>query len=470
MAPHAERIDSAALQLLAAAKACPGLALAVYTRDWRHVAAHGVADATTGTPVTPATRFYIASCTKALTALSFSELHQRGELPLESTLAELSRGLALPSDLRAEQVTLRHLLTHSHGLVNRPLVHRLAYTGVHDEATRWRLLGALRPNVRSPLETFQYGNVGYNVASILAERRLGQSWRELLSRCVFDPIGMESATTRAASPDGGSFARPHQLDVAGMAQRTGLEKVDATLHSAGGVFMSAMDALHWMQVMVEDGRLEDRYVLSRRTVLATRESLIQTAVDGSGYGLGWRVARHQGEPACYHTGDFPGWAAMVGYLPLRGVGVAVFTNGDRLGGRVADALLHFVLGLAGQRSDASAMLDAATRALTDRRQALMHELAADRARRRERKSTLTLPPAGYAGRYASEDWGEMDVRLVNSDLRVHFGVMQALAEPGDRPDSILAELIPGTPSILQFQQEGSRAVSLRYGDQTFLRQ
>ena len=82
-------------------------------------------------------------------------------------------------------MTLRHLLSHTHGLTGTGIAYRLAYTGEHDPATLWRLLAPLRPNREAPLGTYRYTNLGYNIAAMLIERRTGRRWQDIVEREVF---------------------------------------------------------------------------------------------------------------------------------------------------------------------------------------------------------------------------------------------------------------------------------------------
>src|SRR5690606_31107154 len=91
----------------------PGAALLVL-RDGKPVVRRGVglADVATGTPVTPATNFRLASVSKQFTAAAVLLLAEDGRLRLDDPVRRWLPELPASADV----VTLHHLLSHTSGL------------------------------------------------------------------------------------------------------------------------------------------------------------------------------------------------------------------------------------------------------------------------------------------------------------------------------------------------------------------
>src|SRR5688572_11074505 len=187
--PLAPEID-AAVERAMALDLSPALGVAVYSRDGLYARGLGLADIGTRVRASVDTVFYIASSTKSVTALALACLHARGELDLDASIAEISPQAPLPPATRPSEVRLRDLLAHVGGIANRPINHRLTATGQHDPDTLWRLLAISLPNAAAPLGRFQYQHIGYNIATILTDRRLRVPWQSLLRTEVFEPAGM----------------------------------------------------------------------------------------------------------------------------------------------------------------------------------------------------------------------------------------------------------------------------------------
>lgn len=158
--------------------------------DWE--CAYGLADRAHQVPVTMATRFAIASGTKAFTALVIASLLAEQALSLDSSVRSVL-GADLP--LVGEDVTVEHLLIHTSGIGDfidhetgqlPPDVpgHRLVNTEDY--------LLALRglPSGFPAGSQFRYCNGGYVVLALIAERVCGRGFHELVTERVFEPAGM----------------------------------------------------------------------------------------------------------------------------------------------------------------------------------------------------------------------------------------------------------------------------------------
>ncbi|WP_052666511.1 serine hydrolase domain-containing protein [Nitriliruptor alkaliphilus] len=172
------------------------------------LASYGYADRAYRIPVTPETRFGIASGTKGLTALTVVSLIDEGRLALATPAREIL-GDDLP--LIGDDVTVEHLLAHRSGIGDHidedddlDLDDYLLDVPVHRLATAEDHLPVLdrRPPKFSPGERFSYCNSGYVVLALLAERVTGTPFHELVDRRVCLPAGMsETAFLRSDEPD-----------------------------------------------------------------------------------------------------------------------------------------------------------------------------------------------------------------------------------------------------------------------------
>jgi CubicO group peptidase (beta-lactamase class C family) len=471
----AAEIDAAIGKAVATLPAVPGLAVAVYTREGSYVRAFGVTDVETREPATADTAFYIASSTKPLTALALAAKAARGEFDLDATLAAYAPDANFPALVYPEKVTFRNLLTHTSGIENNPIAFRVAFSGEHDPALLWSLLASSKANARAPLGTFAYTNVGYNIATLLTDRKLGVRWQELLAREVFGPAGMTHATTSIsqARTAGWSLARGHAWSPeSGRSERIYLEKTDQTMHSAGGVIMSAQDARRWLELMIEDGRIGGRQVIPAAVVQSTRVPLADLDENNDGftrrhYGLGWYIGEYHDDVVLHQFGGFPGARAHVSYLPARHAGVAAFVNDSSICGPIVDLVAKFVYDRLAGRPGARAEFDAAVARLASDGPA---RFIAGRDERAARPWRLSRPRAAYAGDYVSTEMGTMKIRIEGGEIRVDIGILHALGTPYTETDSIRVEFAPGQGEVVRFEPGASAAPNyLEFGGVRFVR-
>lgn len=158
------------------------------------------------------------------------------------------------------------------------------------------------------------------------------------------------------------------------------------MHSAGGVVMSARDAVRWLELVVEDGLVGGRRCLPASVVQATRVPIATVDVEFDGYrrdhyGLGWYIGPYRDERMLHHFGGFSGFRAHVSYLPVQSIGVAVFANDSTVGLRLVNAIANYIYDRTGDYADAKQRFDAALDGACVRYTEAAREVVADRASR-----------------------------------------------------------------------------------------
>ena len=446
---------------LARLPAVPALSVAVARADGPiYAGAFGRADIEAGLSATADTSFYIASSTKSFVGLALALLDARGEIDLDWTLAGLAPDIAFAPEVRPSEVTLRHLLTHSHGLDGGAITFRLAYSGEHDPATLWRLLGRIEPNREAPLGTFEYGNIGYNVATMLVERRLGRAWQEIVETEVLEPLGLRRTVTRglARARADAVFAVPYDSLVPDGPARLYLVKEDDTMQSAGGMYSSANDMARWLQVNLAAARgapspLPAAVVAATHAPAAALDQRFEM-FQRTGYGLGWYSGEYEGETLFHSFGGFAGARAHVSFMPSRDLGVAVLANDQGAGFILADVVAVFAYTWFAAGAEAA---DRAGREMVERiveRAATRPaRIAAERAERAQRPWRLSLPRSAYAGSYCNAEYGTVTLVERDGRLAMAMGRLRAEAEPFTQDEAVRIEAVPGSGTVLRFLVE-----------------
>ena len=469
-------MDAFARRAMQRVEAAPGLALAVVDEGGLvHAAGYGVADVATGAPVTTDMRFYIASATKSFTALSFAAMARRGEVDLDAPLADWAPPSGVPADIAA-RITLTDLLSHRSGVDNDPVAFRVAYSGDWTPEVLWRLTAETRPR-DTPYGQFAYANSGYNLVTVLSERRWGRDWRAMVEDEVLTPLGMTATTARIdeARASGAVAAAGHFGRIPGQPERSPLQKTDATMQSAGGLISTIRDMALWLEAQINDGRVGGRQVFPAGLVASTHASRVaQDATFGpyvrTGYGLGWQVGRYGDDVLIHHFGNFSGSRAHVSFMPGRRLGVAVMVNEDAFAGDLADVVANYAYDWFAGLPDIEAVFGARLDALIVERDRRRAGIAGAVEVRAKRPRTLSLANAAYVGDYVNPAYGTLTIREAGERLSVAIGVQQALADYLSEPEGLRVELTPfrGEGVVFKLDADG-RPNSLVYQDAVFVR-
>jgi CubicO group peptidase (beta-lactamase class C family) len=273
-----------------------------------------------GVPLQADHVFRIASITKMFVAASVLKLAENGALSLDEPVAR-----RLPEMGEARGMTVRQLLNHTAGVSDTAQQSERSLTPRgYDRFARVTAIGQ-RPVDFPPGSAWRYSNAGYIVLGALVERITGTPWYVTLDQQFFARLGLrhtgyaDAATLRSGRVAGYTTAAGQVRNV---------EFISPTIpDGAGGLVSTADDLFRWCRALAA-GR-----VISRESV----RQMTTPAAETKGpirYGLGVYVWTVRGETMIGHTGQIPGFAAMVGYLPARDVTIVALGNDDSFDARV----------------------------------------------------------------------------------------------------------------------------------------
>ena len=439
----------------------PGMAVVV-VKDGKplYLKGFGYADRESKRPVSSDTVFYIASSTKSFTGLAASLLHLRGTLDLDAPINRYVPGIRLHEGLSADRITLRDLLTHTHGVSNSgPITFRVAYSGQHTPELLFDLLHHHGPDQQG--RAFKYGNIGYNLASMVMDRALGKSWKDVLEQEIFVPLGMQSTTGYLSKMDKGRLAMPYRGEQGGF-KRLHYDKGDENMHAAGGLVTTASDLAHWLAANLQEGRLEGTQILPSDAFRAAHRPHAEQSnsfgpFQRTGYGLGWIIGSYGEDLFLHHFGGFSGFHSHIGFMPEQGIGVAVLVNSAGIGSLAANTVSQYaydlLLGRPGLEARPGELMDAARERATQFRQ----RIAADRARRAKRPQVLPNPLDAYVGVFENEIMGRVEWKVAGGKLEARMGRLLGAVEVYDGPRNALRVEFAGSGRVALFEfGEGSK--------------
>src|SRR6516164_1306669 len=155
----------------------PGLALAIINQGQPvAVRGFGLRDIERRLPVTIETPFNICSLTKSATAIGLAMLVDNGRLNWDRPVRKDMPDLHLKDPAANAAITLRDMLAHRSGLPRHDWVWMPGDRGCDE---MFRILGELEPS-RPFRSVFQYQNLIYMAAGMLAGRVVGMTYEEFI--------------------------------------------------------------------------------------------------------------------------------------------------------------------------------------------------------------------------------------------------------------------------------------------------
>lgn len=299
--------------------------------------AYGLASLELAVPLTPRSRFRIASVSKQFTVTAVLMLAAAGRLRLEDEVHRHVPELAqLP-----QPVTLEQLMRNTSGLPDFLEMLRLGGVGLEARIDRATMLHCIARNRHlnfAPGSRFLYSNSNFLLLGLVVERAAGCSLGSFLQQQVFGPLGLrDTVLDLAGDMPLPRLATPYLPDGSGGWRRArhGFEH-----GGEGGLVSSVDDLLAWTLALtrppaggVPAGLLQQ---LASPTRLAGGQA--------SPYACGLEHSIVEGQPAIGHGGLWPGFRTELLHLPDSELSVVVISNNGasnpyRLAREVVQAVL-----------------------------------------------------------------------------------------------------------------------------------
>jgi CubicO group peptidase (beta-lactamase class C family) len=315
-----DRIDAMANKALADTGA-PSASVAV-VKDGKvaYVKAYGNARLEPATPASPGMRYSIGSVSKQFLAGALLLLVQEGKLSLDDRV-----GRFLPSLTRANDITLRQLLSHTSGYQDYyPLDYVAPF--MQEPVTAEGILErwAKKPLDFDPGSEWQYSNTNYVVAGRILEKAAGIPLMAFLESRIFRPLGMQSPIDLDANPLSSSDAAGYTRFGLGPL-RAAPSEARGWLYAAGELAMTARDLAVWDQSLMEGKLLKS----------AALQEMMKPARLKNGapinYALGVGISSASGHPRLEHGGAVSGFVSANAVWLDEGIAAVALTNLDGSG-------------------------------------------------------------------------------------------------------------------------------------------
>jgi len=450
----------------------PGMAVVVVKdNNILFMEGFGYQDIETRQPVTPQSTFYIASVTKTLTALAAAVLHNEGKLDLDKPISQYLPDLKLHHDISGDEITIRDLLTHTHGIGGGPVTFRTAYSGEFTSEQLFNLMQYHAPS-RSG-RNYNYGNIGYNVTGFALEAHFNKSWKDIVAETVLHPLGMENTSARMFEANKALLAQPH-FPTESSFQKLYYAKGDANMHAAGGHITSVEDYAKLLLVQLNSGELNGETIFPAKVIEDThRRQAIQdrnfSLFHRHGWGLGWDLGTYEGDTLIHRFGSFIGFRPHTSFMPQHRIGVVVLVNELFLGGRLADYTAAIIYDYLLNKPNFEERLSKSVRELKETNENIRSMLKNQAEAALARKAPLQLPESSYEGVYQNEKLGTMTWKWNGETFEVRMGLMVDTPEIYDADSHQFRIDWTGRGRILSFQVVNQKVVGLTFRDEVFNR-
>lgn len=319
----------------------PGVSIAIIKDArlrWRR--AYGVRDNASKAPVDHDTVFEAASVSKTVFAYAVLKLCEKGVIDLDTPLVKYDPPTFLTGDPRINQITARHVLSHTTGLPD------------------WRSGQAPLKIQATPGETFSYSGEGYYFLQSVVTRMTGHTdpahcsqYEDGVKVCATNidgwlkknlllPFGMKASGYVWNKHFARHAARPHGADGSPLEKAKPSAADAARYASAGGLHTTPGDYAKFL-IEILASKNGDVFRLGPENLKAMFRPQIKVDENNS-WALGWRIYHTKRGDVFMHGGNQTGFHALaIGSLE-RKTGCIIMTNGD-LGWKLINQVFEQVM-------------------------------------------------------------------------------------------------------------------------------
>lgn len=317
----------------------PGLAITVVVNgDTIFTRGYGISEVGSADEINAETVFRLASVSKTIASAAVGSLVQHQKLQWDSKLTDYIGNINFNNSQYAQKLTIQNLLSHRTGLVPH------AYTNLVEDNVSYRnILNRLDqvPFVCAPGTCYGYQNVVFSLVGDIVEAASNEPFDAFVTHNIFGPLNMKNASYGMEKfMSTRNRATPHVRKQKGGPWRpVAVNENFYRVAPAAGANASISDMNNWL--LAQLGRYQD--VLSSETLDAMHEKHVKTSrgqahyltenwqdkLEGTYYGLGWRVFDYGGRQNFVHHG---GWvqgtrAEIVFHSGLQ-MGMVFLTNSE----------------------------------------------------------------------------------------------------------------------------------------------
>lgn len=279
-----------------------------------YLAAFGEARLSPPMPATPDMHYAIGSISKQFTVAAVMLLQQEGKLSIDDPVSRW-----YPELTRANEVTLRNLMSHTSGYEDYAPQDYTIPAWTHPSSAEqivheW----ATKPLDFDPGTQYQYSNTNFNIVGLIVQKASGQPFWSFLKSRVLDPVGLSEAIDLDTQHD--------RLEPTGYFRhalgplRPALMEAPGWYFADGELAMPVGDLLRWDISMMNESLLPPASYAAMEAPTRLKDGLY------SNYGLGLTVGALDGHRALSHGGEVGGFVASNTVFPDDKVAVAVLTN------------------------------------------------------------------------------------------------------------------------------------------------
>ncbi|MDO8610888.1 MAG: serine hydrolase domain-containing protein [bacterium] len=282
---------------------------------------YGYVDINKTIPATTNTCFRIASISKIFTAISIMQLVESGKIKLDSTISTYLPWFNSINDPHLNDVTIRHLLTHTSGITrDGDTLH-----WIENNFPDLNHLKKYISNLKLPFianSRWKYSNLGYSILGALIEQVSGITYEDYIQINICQKLGMTLTSSMLTEEIVNHLAIGYGRKIPNEKRKIFQNIETKAMAAATGLSSNVNDLLKFISAQF----IGNTKLLSENSKQELRKIYWINKKDEIHQAIGLRSFKVGNRKLFYHSGGFQGYRCNISFDVTRNIGIVILTN------------------------------------------------------------------------------------------------------------------------------------------------
>jgi D-alanyl-D-alanine carboxypeptidase len=314
------------LKLRASQVDIPGFTVSIHHGDdeiFSH--AYGYADVALGNTMSTGHLFSMGSQSKMITSAAILQIIASEKIDLDTPITEYIPWVLQNPDIRYHNLTVRHLLCHTGGLIrDGDSCDYWLGTKAYPDSRELRRIVELEPLFFDPYSQMKYSNVGFALLGQIIEKISDQSYSSYVRNKIQEAVSLDNFYPDWQTGYRARLATGYSIPTGHERQAVEIKKPFNTLAPATGCIATATAMGQFATKLYQGSLVADNKLVHE--AFRSQWKVSEGYDKGYEYGLGFEVMHIGSRRLLGHGGSTPGYRTATFFEPHEKLAVSVCAN------------------------------------------------------------------------------------------------------------------------------------------------
>ena len=270
------------------------------------------------------TIYRVGSVSKLFTDIAIMKKRESGDIDIDLPIQNYLPKFNPENIYNDEPITLRQLMSHRAGILREPAYGN--YFSDNETSLKKTVESVNNSSLIHPPGTItKYSNAGIAVVGYTLEKVFQKPYIEFMQENILTPLGMNDSSFKFKKSMSLNLAEATMWSYDGRSFKA--PRFELGMVPAGSLYSSVTDLAKFINMIFSDGSLNGKKFVHPNTLTEMFTPQFTTS-KMNGYGIGFRISKHNSYKMISHGGAIYGYSTQLSALPEPKIGVVVASSVD----------------------------------------------------------------------------------------------------------------------------------------------